>query len=126
MLSYYLGVKHIFILLVPMIFISCWKLKSFLLVATQLIRFAIINEFDHYTFLPGITDISVQVAVICLLVYSRGESINIYLEKLQQKFNEEENWRQLIEEFHEGLGLLDENGKLFYQNSALRDIFNLG
>ena len=66
------------------------------------------------------------ILLLILHLYKKDNDIlQQYLEKLQQKFDEEQSWKQLIDDLQEGIILIDKDFQIKYQNRTIDTIFGL-
>ena len=55
----------------------------------------------------------------------RNSLLHKYLEKLQEKFDEANCWKGIIDDLQEGIILFDKNFKVLYRNMITCNIFGL-
>ena len=97
-LPYYHAVLHCFQLWLISQLVSYWILKFFLLFSYYLLVILLLSDFEHEKYWWFLFILTAILLLILHLYKKDNDILQQYLEKLQQKFDEEQSWKQLIDD----------------------------
>ena len=124
-LPYYHAVLHVFVVFMFMKFITISKLKFFLLFSYYLLVILLLDDYDHEKYWWFLFILTAILLLILHLHKKDNDILQQYLEKLQQKFDEEHGWKQLLDDLQEGIILIDKDFQILYKNKTICTIFGL-
>ena len=106
---YVTGVAFTFMLFAPIVFVHSWKLKAFITLGVNIVQFTQVNDLSNPKFYILEVIIFVVSFVMIALFRSQNKLIYDYLDELQGKKEEDKYWKQLIDEFHDGVAVVSED-----------------
>jgi c-di-AMP phosphodiesterase-like protein len=105
--------------------ISIWYLKTFVYIYYFFLVVIFTNDFKQENYVFILAWVTAQFILVGYQFKLKDDTVNKYLEKLQQKLNIDQNWKRTIDNLSEGIIIIDRAFKILYKNSTINKIFGL-
>ncbi len=123
-LPYFYGWIRAVVCFTITIFIFDWRIKALFLFGMHVIHILLLHDLTEPSFYMLMVKTFLAVLLICFLFRSMSQTLNAYLEILQGKFEDDQNWKMLVEELSNGIAIFrTKSNELIYFNEMLGKLF---
>ncbi len=90
----------------------------------HVIHILLLHDLTNSNFYITMITTFILMFLICFLFRSMSQTLNAYLEILQGKFEDDQNWKMLVEELSNGIAIFrTKSNELIYFNEMLGKLF---